>query len=133
CVRRPGNCCWQSIRLEGRAYRCRRPAREDLRCESSLHTGRPLSVFPGCGAHSPRKSLGCPEVLQASEAGTAEIAAFSRVRTDPARVSGLAVPRGHRLTYRFFYKPVGNIVWVAAACHGAQIPEAPDENGSDKE
>jgi toxin ParE1/3/4 len=27
--------------------------------------------------------------------------------------------------YRFFYRRKGNVIWVVAACHGAQIPKAP--------
>ena len=29
--------------------------------------------------------------------------------------------------YRFFYRVEGGTVWVVAAWHGAQIPEAPDD------
>lgn len=29
--------------------------------------------------------------------------------------------------YRFFYKPVGQIIWVVGAWHDAQIPEEPAE------
>ena len=30
--------------------------------------------------------------------------------------------------YRFFYRPVANIVWIVAVWHSAQIPEMPNEN-----
>ena len=29
--------------------------------------------------------------------------------------------------YRFFYRAAGNIVWIVAVWHGAQIPETPIE------
>ena len=28
--------------------------------------------------------------------------------------------------YRFFYRVIGNIVWIVAVWHGAQLPEEPD-------
>ncbi len=31
--------------------------------------------------------------------------------------------------YRFFYKPVGGVVWVVGAWHDAQIPAEPSEPG----
>ncbi len=30
--------------------------------------------------------------------------------------------------YRFFYKPVGEVVWVVGAWHDAQIPDEPSEH-----
>ena len=29
------------------------------------------------------------------------------------------------MPYRFFYRVKGDIVWIVAVCHGAQLPEQP--------
>src|SRR3970040_1122151 len=29
--------------------------------------------------------------------------------------------------YRFFYRAEGQVVWIVAVCHGAQLPEQPTE------
>lgn len=31
--------------------------------------------------------------------------------------------------YRFFYRPEGKVLWVAAVWHGAQLPEEPNVKG----
>ncbi len=31
--------------------------------------------------------------------------------------------------YRFFYKPVGDVIWVVGTWHDAQIPAEPSESG----
>jgi len=34
--------------------------------------------------------------------------------------------------YRFFYRPEGEVVWIVAVWHGAQLPEMPSKDGESR-